>query len=152
MADMTASGWYASNVRVIKSWRGWGPGVAKQSLVEMVLEATNFGGGAHLYPGDGIPAPAPSLVGFQHAVEYIIPVSPFHGTTAAARWIPWGCVPPTFGASGGTVSTGAKIRMQGLIGATPSGGPTYMLEQVSTAASTLFSTDTYRAFGIFVGR
>lgn len=153
MADMTASGWYPSNVQVVREFRQWGAGNLNGSLVQLTMEATQFGGGAQVYPGSGIPAPFPSTVGLRQAIEYIIPVSPFRHVTRAGRVLSWGCLPPTYGASGGTVSTGCAIVMQGLDGASPSGGPTYLLEAVSTlAASTLFTTDTMRAYGIFVGR
>lgn len=153
MADMTASGWYPSNVKVIRSWRPWGPQAMRHALVKFTMEATNFGGGAHVYPGEGIPVPFPSTVGFRESIEYVIPVQHFYGVTAKGRFLTWGCNPPTYGGSGGTVSTGARIRIGAGLNTSPSQGPSYALEAVSTlAASTLFTTDTMTAIGIFVGK
>lgn len=161
MADMSASGWYPSNVQVIRSWKQWGVGNLRQSLVQLTMEATQFGGGAQLVPLEGIPAPLPSTVGLRQAIEYIIPVSPFYHTTqAAGRFLTWGCVPPTYGASGGTVSTGCRIKIMDpqvrISGsASAANGITSVLftQGVSgRAASDVFTTDTMRAYGIFVGR
>lgn len=159
MVDMTASGWECPSgnagaaVQILDKWRPWGPGGRRMALVQLNLTATNFGNGAHVYPGEGIPAPAPSLVGFRECVDYIIPLGPFVGATAIGRSLVWGSTPPTYGVSGGTVSTGNRIRVQGLGGATPSGGPTYQLEAVSTLAATdLFTTNVYQTNAIFVGR
>lgn len=152
MAEMTASGWYPSNVKVIKAWRPWGPNTPRHALVKLQMEATNFGGGAHLYPYRGIPCPDPSLVGFRDHIDYVIPVQHFTHVTKAGNYLSWSCTPPTGGVSGGTVSTGPRIRVRGAFGATPSQGPTSVLEAVTTmAASTLFTTDTMSAVGIFVG-
>lgn len=166
MVDMTASGWYPSNVQVIKSWRPWGPKGQRQSLVQMTINATNFGGGAHLIPGEGIPAPLPTLVGFRESIDYIIPVSPFIHTTrapghAASGWsLQWGCLPPTYGVSGGTVSTGprltvqlAMIRVSGTVSAANGVTQPILYAGGSVVAATdNFTTDTMRAYGIFVGK
>lgn len=166
MVDMTASGWYPSNVQVIKSWRPWGPKGQRQSLVQMTIQATNFSGGAAVIPGEGIPAPLPSTVGFRESIDYILPVSPFIHVTrvaghAASGWsLNWGCLPPTYGVSGGTVSTGprltvalAQVRVSGEVSA--ANGTTRPWNYAGgsvVAASDNFTTDTMRAYGIFVGK
>ena len=157
MADMTASGWYPSNVKVIRSWRPMGPNSLRHTLVKFVAEATNFGGGAQLYPGEGIPAPAASTVGFRESVEYIIPVAAFVGATGATnRYINWSCVPPTYGVSGGTVSTGCRLKLESyrVSGSASAAAGANNLEAVSSfAASDIWVTGlSYKAYGIFVGK
>ena len=151
MADMAASGWVASDISILKSMRSWGPGNQRAALVQINVLASNWG--TEVYPGEGIPAPLPTMVGFREYVDYIIPLGAFTGATANARWLSWGCVPPTYGVTGGTVSTGPRLKVVGLGGASPSGGPTFILEAVSSlAATTLFTTNAYRAAAIFVGK
>lgn len=164
--DMTASGWYPSNVQVLRSWRPWGPHGLRQALVEMQMLATNFGGGGDFYPTNGIPAPAPTLVGFRESIEYIIPVSPFMRVSGngmpslPANALPWGCQPPTYGVSGGTVSNPVRIRVfsnrfSTAVSAGAGAEATYT-RQVEYCtlytASSVFSTDAMKAYGIFVGK
>lgn len=168
MADMTASGWYPSNVQVLKTWRPWGPQSERHVLVKMLAHATNFGNGAHLVPREGVPAPFPSTVGFRENIEYIIPVSPFtvvSGPAAGDPYLIWGCTPPTGGASGGTVSTGARlnflcpvfsIRVSGEVsaanGVTFAAASWHQQAVSALAASDLFSTSVLQGIGIFVGK
>lgn len=166
MVDMTASGWYPSNVQVLRSWRPWGPRGQRQNLVELQLNATNFNGGAACYPTNGIPAPGPTLVGLRESIEYIIPISAFQRVSGAgqpslpARALQWGCQPPTYGVSGGTVTNPVKIRVYGVRIATgATGGAGAEATYISPAefvtlytASTIFSTDALKAYGIFVGK
>lgn len=166
MVDMTVSGWYPSNVQVLRSWRPWGPQGLRHALVELQMLATNFAAGAACYPTDGIPAPGPTLVGMRESIEYIIPISPFTRVSGSgqpslpARSIPWGCQPPTYGVSGGTVSNPVRIRVFGnrfstAVSAGAGAEATYT-QQVEYAtlytASTIFTTDAMKAYGIFVGK
>lgn len=156
MVAMTASGWEAAGaVNILQTFRPAGPGMQRRALVQLVLSATNFGNGAHLYPsGNGIPLPAPTLVGFREYISYVIPLGPFAAVGLNTRHISWGAVPPSGGASGSATPAGSPLmRVAGLMGATPSGGPTYQLEAVTTlAASTLFTTNAMQANAIFVGK
>lgn len=168
MADMTASGWYPSNVEVLRSWRPWGPQSLRHALVEMRAHATSFGNGAHLVPREGVPAPLPSTVGFRESIEYIIPVQPFvvaSGAAAGDRFLQWGCAPPTYGASGGTVSTGPRLmflnpvfslRVSGEVsaanGVTFAGASWHQQAVSALAASDLFTTSLMKGVGIFVGK
>lgn len=163
---MTASGWYPSNILVIKSWRPWGPNAMRQALVQMQVEATNFGGGADTYPTEGIPAPEPSKVGFRECIEYIIPLGPFTRVSGPgapslpAKAIPWGCEPPTFGASGGGTDITCRLKLFCVrfstavsVGAGAEATYTGQAEFPSAyTASSIFSTDTMKAYGIFVGK
>lgn len=164
---MTASGWYPSDVTVLRSWRPWGPEGQRQNLVQLQLEATNFGGGADTYPTDGIPAPDPSVVGFRENISYIIPVSPFFakagpgaGPSLNGGAMVWGCFPPTFGASGAGTNNACKLRFAAIrLATTVSGGPGAEATDIRQrefvtlyTASTMFSTDALVAYGIFVGK
>lgn len=158
MVDMTATGWdapdatggFGAAVRVLNTWRPYGPGSRRVALVQLTLAATNFGNGAGVYPGEGVPAPSPSTVGFRNNIDYIIPLSPFSLVTGAGRILSWGCVPQTYAASGAV--TGPRLRFTGLNGATPSAGATYQLEAVSSLqAQVLLSTSVMMAHALFVG-
>ena len=152
MADMAASGWVASDISILKSMRSWGPGNQRAALVQINMAASNWG--TEVYPGEGIPAPLPSMVGFREYIDYIIPLGAFTGAVAVTRWVGWGCVPPTYGVSGGTVSTGVRLKVAGFINsAVPTDANASPLEAVSSmAATTLFTNNIMRAHAIFVGK
>lgn len=155
MPAMTATGWDAAGaITILKTYRPYGPQQQRQALVQLVLTATNFGNGAHFYPSSpGIPLPSPTRVGFRESIDYVIPLGALVGATGISRYVMWGCQPPTGGVSGTTPGLTPGMRVAGLVGATPSGGPTYILEAVTTlAASTLFTTNALQTFALFVGR
>lgn len=117
MADMTASGWEpAGAVVILQKSRANGARVGRRALVQLNMRASWFGTGAVNFPSDGVPAPAPSLVGFRKAISYIIPLGPFVGAAGVGpsvvsvsdasalaagglgrKVLPWGCVVPSAG-------------------------------------------------------
>ena len=162
MAVMTASGWEAAGVVVVlRTWRPWGPQGGRQAMVQLNLAATNFGNGAELYPTDGVPPPNPSLVGFRDHISYIIPISPFlpaagpgAGPSLPQTAVAWGCVPPTFGASG-TGNYQCRLRLFANRAPTllPGAEATYVGQVEFTTgynASTIFGNAVRSAYGIFV--
>lgn len=142
MADLTASGWQPSNISVLETER-FGIGVRK-TLVKMVVCASDFGAG--VMPFEGMPPPAPSLVGLKGSISYIIPVCPFRHVTKSDRILVWGSRPRD-----NTASQSCTLVFEG-IGGSASAGPTYPLVVPTTvAASTLFTTDPMVGYGLFVG-
>jgi hypothetical protein len=151
MADMTASGWYPSNTNIL--YTSIDNAGYKHVLLIHELHATNFGGGAHLYPysDGGIPPPPASDLGMNR-ILYIIPMGLINSATINSRMLAWGSRPAVNnGVSGSTATSNVKIHVQVQSG-TPSGGPTYMTQAASgTAASTLFTTDACLISMLVVG-
>lgn len=168
MAAITATSWDAAPaVVILQPARPWGPHGQRRTLVQLNLQPSNFTAG-DTYPSDGIPAPAAARVGFREAIHYIIPLSPFmhvagNGpTTFTAKVFPWGCFPPTYGASGVTGTSVNHIRLVGGVpvataaaGANPSFvGKSFLNELTTNAVATdlVSDGDALTAYAIFVGK
>lgn len=145
---VSPSGWIPSNVAVVQPARPWGAGDALHTVVQLTICASDFPGSQTYASNIGSMAlPGPSHVGLS-SIRYVIPICPFFHVTVAGRFLSWGYHTPT----GAVTNPNGHIVVGSVIGATPSQGPSYGREQPSArAVSTIFTTDTMRAYGIFVG-
>ena len=152
---ISVSGWVPSNVQVVKAFKSWGSRNGTANLVKFQFSSEDFPGTqTYVSQPDNFPFPAPGLVGLNH-IDYVIPICPFHGTTAPFKWFEWSCVPPTgvTGGGGGLDNAVFKLRSN-IAGGTASGGPTWAIEMpAARAVSSAFGNAiTYKAYGIFVGK
>lgn len=143
---IAASGWMASNVQVIHS-------APNAQVVQLQLNAADFGSGTDVaaMPSapEYFPLPQAAMVGLQR-IDYVIPLCAFHHVTRAGRWIRWGYNPGA--PSGGSPVAGAMRFFLRDNGNSPAPGPSYTFEAVSgTTVTTLLTTDTMRAYALFVG-
>lgn len=148
---VAASGWIPSNVQVLQS-RVQSKGQT-EALVQLTLEPSQWqaasGTGQLDVPGY-FAVPAPQLVGLNR-LSYVIPICPFYGLTAAGRWMVWGWTAPPV--SGGVAAApNGGIHVIGVGGIDVSGGPSVSREPaLGSAVSSVFTSDTYRAYALFVG-
>lgn len=132
MANITASGWQASALTVLRSSAGAGSRTGRENLVKIQFFSDDHGAG--LYPSNGIPAPGPSLVGLRK-IDYVIPISPLFSNRSPVttygvsdrKCFMWGVYIPSQGVSGATSAAGGlSMRLVGGIPlASGTGDPTW---------------------------
>lgn len=76
MAIFAPTDWQVSDVQVIRQARPWGPNAGKQVAAKLTFHTNGVSLSALTYPTGGLPCPPPNYFGFDHALEYLIPLGP----------------------------------------------------------------------------
>lgn len=108
MAAFAPTDWNATDVQVLRSSRPWGVNQGREVLAKLTFHTNGASLAGLTYPSDGLPVPAPSLLGMRETVEYVIPLGPFTPAAYPASIIyPWQAMQPATG----TPTRGARIRL-----------------------------------------